>query len=465
MPGLFQGLEIGKRALLTHQTVLQTIGHNIANVNTPGYTRQRVRIDATLPEMGTLANIGSGVEAVNIHNIRDLFLGEQFRADNKSLGQWTYKQKMLTQIESMFGEPNDGTFVTLLNKFWDSWSNLSTNPESTTFRAALIEDTNLLTNGFHQIAGQLESLRKAVDTDLDNMVEDVNRLTTEISRLNLQISRQEVGGSDRANDLRDARDLLIDELSTLIDVNSFEDGKGQFIVSIGQMELVNGPDVNMLEAKPLNENGKLEHKLLWKGSDVSLTNIDGQLKGLIDMRDKIIPDMVKQIDTLAAQMVESINTLHRQGFGLDGSTNLNFFDDTFTTAATIRLSFDIVDHTEKIAASASGAVGDNVIALQMQELRNAKTMVRGTATMNEYYNSVVGELGVMSGQAQSFVANYELLVQQIDNTRQSVQGVSLDEEMTNMVKFQHAYDAAARVVTAMDQALSTVIGQMGIVGR
>lgn len=464
MPGLFQGIEIGKRALMTHQTVLQTIGHNIANVNTPGYTRQRVRIEASLPEAGVLSNIGSGVETLNIQNIRDLFLGEQYRADNKSLGQWTYKQKMLAQVESMFGEPNDGTFVTLLNKFWDSWSNLSTNPESTTFRAALLEDTNLLTNGFHQIAGQLESLRKAVDTDLDNMVEDVNRITTEISRLNQQISRQEVG-DDKANDLRDARDLLIDELSSLIDVNSFQDGKGQFIVSIGAMELVNGPDTNMLEAKPLNENGKLEHKLLWKGSTISLTNIDGQLKGLIDMRDKIIPDMVNQIDTLASQMIASVNQIHRQGYGLDGSTNLDFFDSTFTSAATIRLNFDVVDHTERIAASASGEAGDNVIALQMQGLRNAKTMVRGSATMNEFYNSVVGELGVMSGQAQSFATNYELLVQQIDNTRQSVQGVSLDEEMTNMVKFQHAYDAAARVVTVMDQALSTVIGTMGIVGR
>jgi flagellar hook-associated protein 1 FlgK len=164
-------------------------------------------------------------------------------------------------------------------------------------------------------------------------------------------------------------------------------------------------------------------------------------------------------------MIESVNAIHRQGYGLDGSTNLDFFDSTFTSAATIRLNFDIVDHTERIAASASGEAGDNVIALQMQELRNAKTMIRGSATMNEYYNSVVGELGVMSGQAKSFAANYELLVQQIDNTRQSVQGVSLDEEMTNMVKYQHAYDAAARVVTAMDQALSTVIGQMGIVGR
>mgnify|MGYP001560294256 CR=1 FL=1 len=464
MPGLFQGLEIGKRALLTHQVVLQTIGHNIANVNTPGYSRQRVQIGATLPENSTIGSIGTGINADNVRQVRDLFLGQQLRADTKSQGQWNYKEKILSQIESFFAEPADGTLSDQLNKFWDSWSEVSTNPTSIGSRVAVTEQTNLMVNSFHEMANQLNRLRNSTDADLVALTSDVNRLASEISSLNRQIKSQEIG-QERANDLRDARDTLVDELSILVDVNTTEDASGGLLVFIGAMELVGGVGFQELQSNVENGGGFSKHTLTWKGSTVNIKNLNGQLRALTEMRDDVIPGYMGELDRLVTTLVTEVNGLHRTGTGLDNSTGRTFFDSAFQTAATIRLNSDLTDHPERLAASASGEPGDNTIALAVHALRTQRVMASGTTSINDYYNGIVGRLGVETHQANSFASNYEMLVEQIKNTRDSVQGVSLDEEMANMVKFQHAYDAAARVITSFDQALDTVINTMGVVGR
>jgi flagellar hook-associated protein 1 FlgK len=463
MPGLFQGLEIGKRALLTHQYTLQTIGHNIANVNTPGFTRQRVNITSSQPEYNTVGTIGSGVQVADIRQIRDLFLGEQFRQESKSLGQWTYKEKVISQIESLFGEPGDNTLSGLLNDFWNAWSDLATT-NSVSTREALVGKTELLTNGFHQLANQLQALRSSIDGDLINYTAEINRLSGEIARMNDLIKSQELGNT-RANDLRDARDLVIDELSQIVDINTVEQPNSTTTVYIGAMVIVDGSDVLPVSTKTETIDGVVTNKLVWKGTEIELTNINGQLRGLVDARDKIIPGYLDDLNAISASLIREVNALHTTGFGLDGSAGVNFFDNQFIDASNITVNREITDNSSRIVASASGEVGDNTIALAIQDLRSSQVMNNNSITINDFYNSLVGKLGVESSEAKSFRSNYELLVNQIDNARQSVQGVSLDEEMANLVKFQHAYDAAARVITTMDEALDTVIYNMGIVGR
>ncbi len=464
MAGLFQTLELGKRALLTHQVSLQTTGHNIANVNTPGYTRQRVSISATLPEYNTKGMIGTGVQANDITAVRDLFLGNQFRQESKSLGQWAYKEKTLTQIESFFGEPNDNTLSDLLNQYWDSWADLSTMSDSASSRTAILQQANLLVNGLHSMATQLQDLQTSIDADTNQLTSEINQMSTEIAKLNGQIKRSELGTAN-ANDLRDSRDLLIDQLSTLVDVNTVDRKDGGIAVYVGGMVLVDGDTALKIDAETTNNKGSLRTDLVWMGTDFSFKNMNGQLKGLMDSRDNLIPSYIDELNTITKTLVDEVNALHRSGYGLDGSTGVNFFDPRYTDASTVRINTEITANPSRIVASASGEIGDNTIALAMQDLRDKKMMNDGTETINSYYNSLVGTLGIQSSEAQSFTSNYELLVQQIDTARESVQGVSLDEEMTNMVVSQHAYDAAARIITAMDEALDTVIKGMGVVGR
>ena len=464
MAGLMQSLEIGRRALLTNQAALQTIGHNIANVNTPGYSRQRVNITSTFPDSSRFGQIGSGVTVADIRQIRDLFLGEQFRQESKNLGQWTYKEKIMIQIESVFSEPGENGLSDLLNRFWDSWGELSTNPNSVSNRVAILEEAKLLTSAFQQLSSQLNELRESIDKEIVNTTDEINNLTLSIARLNDIIKVQEAGGGN-ANDMRDRRDLLIDRLATIIDVNTIARDDGTTTVYIGAMTIVDGADSLKIQTKQLNVDGTLKHELFWENTTVSVRNLNGRLSSMFEARDNIIPKYRQRLDKLAGSMIDQVNQLHSAGFGLNGSTGVNFFNSVYTDAANISVNADLILDPTKVAASAAGEQGDNVVALDIQDLRNVKVLDNNTRSINDFYNGLVGELGIETNTAISFTNNIELLVHQIENARESVQGVSLDEEMTNLIRYQHAYDAAARVITAMDQALEMVISKMGIVGR
>lgn len=469
MAGLFSGLEIGKRALATHQLWLNTIGHNIANVNTPGYTRQRVSITPTLPFEDARGLVGTGVKAVNIYQVRDLFLNQQYIQENKALGRWSSMDKTLSQIEALFAEPGDNSLGSLMTQFWNSWSSLANDivagTESTGARNSLKENSNLLTAEFHRIHEQLTDLQTSINDDIRLTVDKVNVLTEEIALLNTQITRYEVGG-DNANDLRDRRGLLIDYLSEYVDVNVREQSNGSAIVYIGAMTIVDSTASYRIGTYKSGAGGSAIDKIAWEGTTKDIKILDGQLKGLIDARDSVIPDYLNKLDEMAFGLVTNVNALHRIGYGLDGTTTgLNFFNPAGVSASNIAVSSQIEDDINLIAASLTGERGDNQNALAILELRNSLLMSRNTATITEYYQSMIGEVGVDAGKASSLRSNLELLTAQVDNARMSVQGVSLNEEMTQMIKFQHAFDAAARIITTMDQALDTVINGMGVVGR
>jgi len=194
--------------------------------------------------------------------------------------------------------------------------------------------------------------------------------------------------------------------------------------------------------------------------------LNGEIKGLIDTRDKVIPRYMRALDDIAEALVTNINAIHRTGYDGLGNIGIDFFDPTKLSAGTIDLSAAVrSDVTSVASASQPDAPGDRSIALAISDLSTMKMMTENTATINEFYQSLIGEVGAETAKSKHLKSNFELMVAQLETSRQSVQGVSLDEEMTNMIKFQHAYDAAARIITVMDEALETVIKGMGIVGR
>jgi flagellar hook-associated protein 1 FlgK len=466
MPGLFQGLEVGKRALLAHQVSLQTIGHNIANVSTPGYTRQRVSISTSNPEISIHGPIGTGLRVDDIYHVRDLFLGQQYREAQKDLGQWSYKDKSLQQIESIFGEPGEDSLNEVLDRFWNDWSALAADAENSGHRSSILANADQLINTFRQLATSLVDLQRSTDRDLTAMTEEVNRMTSEVARLNQQIVRQELDGSN-ANDLRDMRDRIIDDLAQLVDINTIAEPDGSATVHMGSMLLVDGPDSFDIEAEAEHVGSDVKHTIVWKNSSYELRNVNGQIAGLIETRDDIIPRYLEELNRLARTVVEEVNAIHMAGYGLDGTTGVAFFDPSFTNVLDLRINHELQLDKNKIAASDSANPDDRSngrVASQMADLRHALIMSNQTATINQFYHSLVGSLGVEAREASSFASNFELITHQIDNQKQSVQGVSLDEEMANLVKAQHAFDAASRVITVMDEALDTLITKMGIVG-
>jgi flagellar hook-associated protein 1 FlgK len=464
MSGLFQGLEVGKRALLTHQLTMNTIGHNLANVNTPGYTRQRTLVTSANPNITANYIIGNGVTARNINQVRDLFLTTQYRRENKRLGEWEYREKSLTQIEAFFAEPNNDSMGDVLNKFWTSWMDLSNNPESSAARSAVVAQSNTLANSFHSLNRQLSELQTSANEDVKGRVNEINLIAGEIANLNRLVTGSELGGQ-KANDLRDQRDYLIDGLSKLVDVTTREKANGSVNVYISGLAIVENADVFAIDTIVNSAGDQAKYDIVWKNTGTTVKINGGELKGLLDTRDLLVPQYRDQLDQMASTIIREVNELHRAGIGITSSGGLNFFNSAFTTASTIRVEQNIINDPSLIAASLSGGPGDNANALAIGELRSKMAMSFGTMTINDFYNSMIGNIGIDTHEAITFKGNFEVLIHQIENSRQSVQGVSLDEEMAEMMRMQHAYDAAARLITYIDDALDTVIHGMGIVGR
>ena len=462
---LFRGLEIGKRALLAHQMSLTTIGHNIANVNTPGYTRQRLTVQPADPLQSMFGPVGMGIDVKSIEHVRDLFLNGRWRAENQSLGQWEARSKALSQVEGLFNEPQDSSLGAILNDFWASWQDLANKPEATETRKTVIQQAHLLTNAFRQLHSQLSQLTQSIDSDIQNRVREINSLGSQIADINRQIGYVELGG-EKANDLRDRRDLLVDKLSQFVNVNTREDSRGRLTVSIGGMGFVDAADFWPMEIRMVASGNYAKSEVLWQGTSFKLDFFNGEMKALIELRDETLPGHVDQLNILSRAIVEHVNAAHRSGYGYDGSTGINFFDPHLTDADKMALNTDIENDPGRIAASTSGEVGDGSNALAIADvLKTNRIMNNNTATIEQFYSSMVGSVGMQVMEADDQFENYSLLVRQIENSRQSVQGVSLDEEITNMLKFQHAYEAAARVITVMDQALETLIRGTGVVGR
>jgi flagellar hook-associated protein 1 len=461
MYGATVGIEIGKRALQAQQLSLNITGHNIANVNTPGYTRQQAILTSNRPLTLPFGSVGTGVDVSDIRRIRSLFLDSQMRGETQKMGKWSLLSDSWTQVESIFSEPEDTGFSAVMDQFWTSWQDLANNPQSEAARIAVREQGNLLVDSFHHISSQLNDLKQSLDTDIEKITTEINNIAGQIANVNQSISTSELSGNS-ANDLRDRRDYLIDQLSEYIDVTVIEQTGGSATVMLGSMALIEGNShVDLVTRVEGNQKDYL-HSVQFKGTGITVKNPGGRLEGLLEMRDTNIAGKQAELDTLAGELVQAVNGVHSSGYGARGSTGINFFDAASTGASNIALDFQITQDVNNIAAGLTSDPGNNGNALNIAALRNSLIVNGGSATFNDYYNSMIGDVGIKSREAESLLSNQQALVIQIDNSRQSLEGVSLDEEMANMIEQQHAYSAAAKVITAMDQALDTVINRMGI---
>ncbi|QHT63451.1 flagellar hook-associated protein FlgK [Paenibacillus lycopersici] len=510
MTSTFHSLETAKRSLFAQQTTINTIGHNIANANTEGYSRQRVTLTTSRPMEAFGMNrsvaagqLGTGVEATAITRVRTAFLDDQYRNQNKFVGSWSVQADTLSKLEAIVNEPSDSGIRSVMDKFYQAWSDLSKDPENVTGRKIVRETALALTDAFNQTSKQLQDLSADLTSSIDVKATEVNSYLDTIASLNTEIRRIESLGDD-ANDLQDQRDLLVDKLSQIVNVQVTKTPDG-YTVAMGDTNLVNGGTATPVTSATLEaayQRGQLN---------------SGEVYGMFVSRDVYVADYQKQLDTLANTLangdievtipagsvlpgtttplatattmtVKGINGLHKLGYTMDdpatAATDFFTFDSSASgiTAASIRLNPVIAGDTNKIATSmrtinAAGTdtvvKGNNSLALLMSELGEVKFKFDQSATgngiseatINNFYSSMVGALGVQSQEAQRQYANSAAQLDQVESTRQSVSGVSLDEEMSDLVKFQHAYSAAARFMTTFDQMLEKLINGTGVVGR
>ncbi|MBM7557474.1 flagellar hook-associated protein FlgK [Halanaerobacter jeridensis] len=465
MGSTFSGLEIGKKGLWAQKKSLEVTSHNIANANNDSYSRQEAIQTATNPlSVSGAGQMGTGVEVSEVRRVRSDFVDEQVRKEKRTKGYWEVKEESLKEMELIFNEPSDQGVQQTMSDFWNAMEDLNNKPESKAVRATVRQRALAVTDTFNHIDEQLNDYKLSVDSRVQTTVQDINSHAKRIADLNKQIVRVESDNQD-ANDLRDKRTQLVGKLSELTNIQVSENEVGSMRISISGRGLVQGENVTELEVKSNPSNDDL-YKVQWSdGNDVTLK--DGKLEGLLEVRDKDISKYRSQLDEMAKTLIDEVNAQHQQGYGLTDNVQRDFF--TGSDAGSIDLIDELKEDAgiQKIAAASQWAdsngdgtndyAGDGSNASALSGLRNAGTMNSGTTTFSDYYASNIAQLGVESQRAQRMIDNQDTLITSLEQKQESISGVSLDEEMNNMIKYQHAYNAAAKVVSTMDEILGTVI--------
>ncbi len=458
------GFNIGVRALKAQQRALDVIAHNIANANTPGYSRQRAELVTTTPftypsifSSAQAGQIGTGVEVEAITRIRDTFIDGRFRDENSLLGEWEQRANILHEIELIFGEPSESGLRSALSEFWSSIQNLSSDAGNGSIRSTVRQSGAAMADLLNSLHDQLKDYRRSVDSYIKNKVSEINGISQRIADLNKQIS-QIVGKDDNPNDLLDRRDLLIDQLSKIVDIETSYDSRGKANVTIGGFSLVVGDSIQELAVvEDYYNNGLVDIKWVSTNKEVKITG--GEIAGLMEARDETIVKYMNELDTMAKTFINDFNEIHRQGYGLDNSHGIDFF--TGIDASSIRVSDEIMDEVDGLnriaAATAPDSRSDGDNAIKLSEVMKLGILSGDKVTMADYWGGIVSALGVETQRAFQMVENEENLIAQIDTQRQSVCGVQLDEEYANLIKFQQAYNAAAKVIKTQSEMLDTLV--------
>ncbi|MDC7234066.1 MAG: flagellar hook-associated protein FlgK [Spirochaetales bacterium] len=623
MGSTFSGIELGKRSLQAHTQGLQTIGHNLSNASTEGYSRQRVRLSATdpiyMPQLNRAerpGQVGQGVDVTMVERIRDTLLDNRIIAQGDESGYWETRDQYLLMVEQIYNEPYDTSVRTLMDKYWDSWQELSVHPEDMPARQAVLKRGESLIDGINSRYRRLKETRTMLNDDIAVSVGEVNSLLTDISRLNVQIEKSEAVG-DNPNDLLDKRDLLVEKLSGYLNVTVDNRDPDEFLIHTQGMHLIQGKQVNLLdtEPNPLNE-GYVDIKWAKTGQDVDIRN--GKLAALLELRDGDVRGEIQKLDMMTVNFTDMVNEVHRNAFSANGSTGLDFFteypfvnnalgnydrsgdgefdssyifrmtgtnvldseqqtglegtitlngasgDVTINYSPTDRIA-DIVDRINNAGAEVKALInrdgrlvlkasasenmnnpdfvirrvedsgsflagyagilsgsgpdnaynwdqadavlglrevdyavaplshpsgwmginealqvdpasiasgfglngrsslpGDGSAALEIASLRNKPVMVGPSTTFDDYFAEAVASIGLKGEAAQQANESQQLVMKDLKDFQQSISGVNMDEEIAEMIKFQHGYNATARFVNNINDMLDTIINRMGV---
>jgi len=451
-------MRISTSSLRANQTAIEVTSHNVANMNTDGYARQSASLEPDVPRQQGNIYLGSGVLVANIQRAEDRYIYYNLIVASSSLGAQDTKTSGLDYLQEIFNEQSSEGISSALDDFWNSWSDLAASPEGRPERSALVGTTEIMITEFHNANSRLRDLQNNSNNEIKYIVEDINLITEQIADLNVRVQQMEAAGQS-AGDYRTERNVLMQELATKINYTYFEDANGMVTINLaGGLPLVEQTTVSTidLQANPAN-NGYYDVVLVSKqGNEFNITNdiSGGEIYGHLQVRDNYTEDMLDRLDELAYALIDEVNAIHVTGYGLNGATGNNFFSPLASAddaSALISLDAAITGDLNNIAAALTNNTGDNQIANQLAALRDASTMGGGTSTFATFYSSMVADIGVETQNAMREYTHTESVIAQMENMRESQTGVVLEEEMANLIRFQQAYQAAARVInTASD---------------
>ncbi len=574
MPTIFDGLFIGRSGLHTNQSALNVAGNNISNVNTPGYTKERVNIQPSIPIFAQEGEYGTGSQVTEIISFRDKLIDKRMRSAYKEQSYYSKLNSTLDEVQNVFNEENGIGLKKSMEEFFNSWHALALNPDLYTARQQVLEKGQTLINNIKSSYDSLSEIQHNLDLRAEYIVDKINSLSKRVAELNFEIQKTELDKHDHANVLRDQRAQLLDEMSKYANVDIMDtaydkNNRADLTVLLGGVPIVTGKDYNEISAeqKP-SETQKSIYFKYHSGEKLDITNkiFNGELGAVLELRNKIIPGYKDQINELAKSMMQEVNKLHSSGTGLtaykqiigayyikdvnmdvsnnsaawldipikpgsfkvkvtdtDGNsigeytvavtkgdtfqdviTNFNnklsnyaqmnisentegkiqinatgnyeisfTYDSTnFLAAAGINTFFQghdasdmavssvLKDDPSKVAAGKTLLPGDSTNAENIAQLQLKKIMINSSRTVDEYYNAFLGEIGSTKQRFSDELKVKDSVVQQIQTTKESLEGVSLDEEAADLIRFQRAYQANAKFITVIDDMTQTLLGMV-----
>lgn len=455
-------LQIGVSGLRAHQTAISVTSHNIANVNTEGYSRQRANLASELPISLQPGQIGLGTRVTQVVRLRESLLDKNLRLEIGQQSRYSTASDTASAIENVLGDPTSGNIGNGITAFFNAFHDLTTGPEDLSTRQVVIEKGVALADFFRDASSQIDRAQDGVTLDTTNSASDVNTILEQIAAINKQINRAEIS-DNQANDYRDQRDLLLDKLSEFADIDVVEQpNTGMVDVTVNGETLVTGFDFNAVQAV---DDGA-GHLDVQSAGGVSLATNGGKFRGLADSYAQI-EQARQQFNDLAQSLMDGVNAIHSAGgasFDLNGDPGLAFF--TGTDASDIDINANIRSDPRKVVAASQPFPGDTGVASAMVALQDAAIFPPGggSATLNEAFTNITVGLGAEAAHTRDLAGVYTSTVADLQNRRASVSGVNMDEELSNMMSQQRAYQAASRVITAVDEMMDTIINRMGRVG-
>lgn len=464
MYGTFTGINSALRGLEAEQTAMDVTSHNIANASTPGYSRQSADLQTTDPLVDPsmlpagAGQLGTGVQVASIQRAHDDFVQQQVIYQNQAQQQQQKLSDTLSQISQVFNDPTSQGFSNLLSSYFTSWQELANNPSDNPTRAALVSQGAALAAGFNNTSSALHALQGNEDAQIAPLVTQINTISQQIARLNQQITAVGVTGQT-PNDLFDKRDVLLGQLSQIANIQYTVANTGSVNVAlVGAGMLVQGASANQLATMPDAARSQTTD-IVFQGTSTPLTVAGGQLGGAITARDVTIANRISALDSLATNVIAAVNYYQTKGYGSNGATGITFF--TGTSAASMAVDPRIQADLANIAAGASpNSPADGSQALAIAQLQE-NPPPGGTVTLQAQYQNIISQLGVDAKQAQDSVKTGDLVLQNLNSQQSSVSAVSLNEEAANLVQYQNAYQAAARVIAIMNQTISDMIAHLG----
>jgi flagellar hook-associated protein 1 FlgK len=477
MPGISSTIEIARKAIFASQMGLQVTGHNIANVNTEGYSRQSVILEESQPQSFSPGQIGTGVFATAILRSVDGLIENQLIVETGSYSTLDYSANVVGQVESLFDETSGANLGGRIDEFFNAWDDLSGNPQGLAERQAVESSAESLASAFRRVDSQLRSFQETANKDVASLVGEINQIAGQIAVLNGKIKLAVVGGQN-PNDLVDQRAVLLQNLSEKIGFSTLTDEVGQVnvVVANGKL-LVNGETAGTLSAVPVLDPGTGETwnsvrimvpgQVYGASEDITASIASGRVKAAVEFRDRYVPYVRSKLDNLAYSIADSVNQRHAVGYGLDGTTGTAFFTPPASVsgaALNFAVNPAVAADLNLIAAAledptdpAGSGKGDNRNAVVLAGLRNVKYPALGDATFTEYLAGMVGEVGSEARGISEDLMQQKNILDYVTTQRERVSGVSLDEEMTNLLKFQRAFEAATKLITISDELMKQVI--------